>query len=81
MATTFTANIKPYFSECYRENMTFMFDLWLADDVKDNWQDIHDSVQAKRMPIHGCPEGVWDDARRQQFLNDFTNWKNDGFQP
>jgi hypothetical protein len=81
MATTFAANIKPYFSECYRENMTFLFDLWSADDVKTNWQDIYDSVKSERMPIAGCPEGVWDDARRQQFLKDFTNWKNDGYQP
>lgn len=80
MATSFRANIKPYFSECYQQNMTFMFDLWSAEDVKDNWDVIYDSVQSGRMPIEGCPEGVWDDSRRQQFLNDFTNWKNGGFQ-
>jgi len=77
--TSFAAKIKPYFSECYRDNMTFLFDLWSADDVKSNWQGIYDSVHAKRMPIAGCPEGVWDDTVRQQFLADFMNWKNDGF--
>jgi hypothetical protein len=81
MATTFETNIKSYFSECYRENMTFLFDLWSADDVQTNWQAIYDSVKSERMPITGCPEGVWDDARRQQFLTDFNNWKNDGYQP
>ena len=81
MATTLGTNIKPYFSACYRDHMTFMFDLWSADDAKKNWQEIYDSVEAKRMPRRGCPEGVWDDTRRQQFLSDFTNWKNDGFQP
>jgi hypothetical protein len=81
MATTFTQNIKPYFSDCYRENMTFLFDLWSADDVKTNWQDIYDSVKSERMPIAGCPEGVWDAERRQQFLTDFTHWKAEGYQP
>lgn len=81
MATTFGVTIKPYFSECYRENMEFMFDLWSADDVKANWQDIYDSVQDERMPRDGCPEGVWDKTRRQNFLRDFTNWKNEGYKP
>ena len=81
MPTSFAANIKPYFPPCYRENMTFMFDLWSAEDVKNNWEDIYDSVQGKRMPIEGCPEGLWDDTKRQQFLTDFANWKSGGCQP
>ena len=80
MPTTFSVNIKPYFSECYRDNMTFMFDLWSADNVRNSWQDIYDSVQSRRMPIEGCPEGVWEEAKRQQFLTDFMNWKTEGFQ-
>jgi hypothetical protein len=68
MATTFADTIKPYFSECYREHMSFMFDLWSPDDVKANWQAIYNAVQNKSMPRPGCPEGVWDDHRRAQFL-------------
>jgi hypothetical protein len=60
-------------------------DLWSLDDVKKNWQDIFNRVsipagQKGSMPKAGCPEGVWDDLTRQQFLKDFQDWKAGGFQ-
>jgi hypothetical protein len=81
MATGFLADIKPYFTSCYRQHMLFFCDLWSAGDVQANWQDIHDRVADGSMPKAGCPEGVWDDLRRQQFLADFQNWLNGGFLP
>ena len=80
MATTFEANIKPYFTACYRKHMLFYCDLWVLDDCKNKWQDINDSVADGSMPRPGCPEGVWDSAKQQQFLKDFQSWKDGGFQ-
>ncbi|HET6957200.1 MAG TPA: hypothetical protein VFI56_11475 [Vicinamibacterales bacterium] len=81
MTTGFEAQIKPYFTVCYRDHMRFMFDLWSLADVQANWQDIHDSVISRRMPRAGCPEGVWSDDTRTRFLADFTAWRDAGFQP
>jgi hypothetical protein len=61
--------------------MTFLFDLWVLDDVKNNWQGIYDSVQNKSMPREGCPEGVWNDQQRAKFLADFQEWKDNGYPP
>lgn len=79
MAVSFESTIKPYFTDCYHQHMLFFCDLWLASDVQANWQDINDEVSRGNMPKAGCPEGVWDDATRQQFLSDFTAWKNAGY--
>jgi hypothetical protein len=81
MATSFAADIKPYFTECYRNRMLFFCDLWSAGDVQANWQDIHDRVDNGSMPKAGCPEGVWNDAQRQSFLTDFVAWQDGGFLP
>ena len=81
MATVkFETTIKPYFTECYRRHMLFFCDLWVLTDCKTNWQDIHDSVEDGSMPKAGCPEGVWDDQKRKEFLSDFQAWKDSGFQ-
>jgi hypothetical protein len=80
MATTFDNNIKSYFSDCYRKHMLFFCDLWVSADCEKNWQEIYDSVADGSMPRPGCPEGVWDSARQQAFLNDFQSWKDGGFQ-
>jgi hypothetical protein len=86
MATTFVDTIRPYFTPCYRAHMldVGVFDLWALDAVKNNWQDIFDRVSipagtAGSMPKAGCPEGVWDNLTRQQFLKDFQDWKTGGF--
>ena len=54
-------------------------DLWDYDTVKQEWQAIHDVVKSRQMPLEGCPEGVWDDVTRDQFIADFVAWKAGGF--
>jgi hypothetical protein len=81
MPATFSGTIKPYFTDCYRDHMTFMFDLWSLADVQNNWQAIYDAVDNGSMPREGCPEGVWDDNQKRRFLADFQAWKDGGFQP
>jgi hypothetical protein len=78
---SYQANIKSYFTQCYRDHMAFMFDLWSPGDVEANWDAIDDSVKGGRMPRAGCPEGVWDDQTKDQFLADFQAWKDGGYQP
>lgn len=87
MAVTFDQIIKPYFTPCYRAHMldVGVFDLWSNNDVKTNWSDIFDRVSKPAgtpgsMPAPGCPEGIWDNQTRQQFLSDFQAWKAGGFQ-
>jgi hypothetical protein len=87
MAVTFVDTIKPYFTPCYRAHMldVGVFDLWNRDEVKGNWDDIFDRCgkpagTSGSMPKAGCPEGVWDNLTRQQFLEDFQAWKNGGYQ-
>lgn len=76
---SFDSVIKPYFTPCYRAHMIRGLDLWDYDTVKQKWQDIHDTVKNKSMPRAGCPEGVWDDSTRDQFIADFVAWKAAGF--
>ena len=77
---SFDTVIKPYFTPCYRAHMVHSnLDLWDYDTVKQEWQDIHDSVKTKSMPQAGCAEGVWDDLTRDQFIADFIAWKAAGF--
>jgi hypothetical protein len=86
MAITFADTIKPYFTPCYRAHMLDVgtFDLWSHDEVKQNFDGIVGRVSKPagdplRMPKAGCPEGVWDDLTRAQFLSDFQAWKAGGF--
>jgi hypothetical protein len=86
MAATFVDTIKPYFTPCYRAHMlnVGVFDLWVLDDVKNNWDDIFDRCSRPpgtpgTMPAPGCPEGVWDNITREQFKKDFQDWKTAGF--
>jgi len=76
---TFDQTIKPYFTPCYRSHMQFFCDLWSSADCQANWQDIYDAVADGSMPKPGCPEGIWDSKRQQQFLSDFQAWKDGGF--
>lgn len=88
MAVTFDATIKPYFTECYRQHMLDYdpnFDLWDKATVQKRWQDIYNRCsipagQPGSMPADGCPEGVWDATKREQFLKDFQDWKDGGYQ-
>ena len=88
-APGFAATIKPYFSDCYRNHMNSAdmvpspFDLWSAAAVQKHWTKIRNAVRAGYMPPDmedGC-EGSWDKERIEQFLKDFQEWKDGGFQP
>ena len=79
----FTTTIKPYFTECYREHMSFMFDLWNPSEVCANYDSISEAVKDGRMPPpadQGC-EGEWDDAKKKKFLNEFAAWHDGGCNP
>jgi hypothetical protein len=86
-AIGFERGIKPYFTDCYRDHMLnkvprpIRFDLWSRDAVMAHWDAIHDSVSDGSMPARGCPEGVWDEATKNRFLQDFQAWKDGGYQP
>lgn len=71
----FASTIKPFFTQCYQQHMSFMFDLWNPTDVQNNWQAIHDAVANGSMPIPGCP-GTFD---QNAFLAAFQCWKDQGF--
>jgi hypothetical protein len=83
MATSFLKDIRPYFTPCYRAHMISAggFDLWVQEDVQSNFEGIFGSVEAERMPMEGCGEGVWDPVTRDRFKQDFQSWKAGGFQP
>jgi hypothetical protein len=71
----FASTVKPFFTECYQQHMSFMFDLWNPADVQNNWQGIHDAVANGTMPAAGCP-GTFD---KNAFLTAFQCWKDQGF--
>lgn len=71
----FASTVKPFFTDCYRQHMTFMFDLWDPAAVQNNWQAIHDAVSNGSMPAAGCP-GTFD---KNAFLTAFQCWKDQGF--
>jgi len=71
----FASTVKPFFTDCYRQHMMFMFDLWDATTVQNNWQAIHDAVANGSMPAPGCP-GTFD---KNGFLTAFQCWKDQGF--
>lgn len=73
----FVSTVKPFFTQCYQQHMSFMFDLWNPTDVQNNWQGIHDAVNSDSMPIPGCP-GTFD---KNAFLAAFQCWKDQGFPP
>lgn len=73
----FASTVKPFFTDCYQQHMSFMFDLWNPTDVQNNWQAIHDAVNSGSMPAPGCP-GTFD---KNAFLAAFQCWKDQGFPP
>jgi hypothetical protein len=82
VAVSFANTIKPYFTACYRAHMMNsgdQFDLWDPAQVQTEAPNILTQVQLppddpNRMPAKGCPEGVWDDHTRAQFVQDFQAW-------
>jgi len=77
MTCGYAAVVKPFFTDCYRSHMLFMFDLWDAAQVQANWQQIHDAVQSGSMPSPGCP-GTFNQSG---FMQAFQCWKDQGFPP
>jgi len=75
---SFDNDIKPMMTGKDREHMLFMFDLWAYKEVKDNADDIYDSVSNGRMPP-GPPqgEGPWS----QDKVDLFKQWMDGGYQP
>jgi hypothetical protein len=72
---SFANDIKPLFTEVDRDHMGFMFDLWSYNEVKDNANDILDSVSDGRMPP--SPQGPWPQDR----VDLFKQWVAGGCQP
>jgi hypothetical protein len=89
VAVSFANTIKPYFTQCYRDHMLAdgdQFDLWDAQSVQNEATSVLDRCQrppdqAGSMPQSGCPEGVWDDQTRAQFVKDFQAWMAAGYPP
>jgi hypothetical protein len=67
---SFESDIKPLFREYDRENMTYSFDLWKYEDVKDHADDILDRLEEGDMPC----DGPWPDEQ----IALFRSWMDDG---
>lgn len=57
---SFATDVKPLFRERDQRAMTFMFDLWAYEDVKDHADEILATTEAGDMPCDGAwpPEQV-----------------------
>lgn len=60
---SFERDIRPLFRETDREEMSFAFDLWEYDEVKENADAILERVSAGEMPC----DGPWPDERVAAF--------------
>ena len=67
---SFDKDIKPLMTEADRNHMEFMFDLWSYKDVKDNADDIYDSVSNGRMP----PPQEGDRGQRTRLIFSSNGW-------
>ena len=89
MATSFAADIKPYFTQLDREKMMdanhtggFTLDLWSLSDVENNWDMINSAVSGGSMPPPPPDsDGPWDQSKIDQFVKDFQAWQDGGYQP
>ena len=75
---SYEKDIKPLFTATDQAHMSFMFDLWSYEEVKNNANDIYDAVSHQRMPPsppHG--EGPW----TQDKIDLFKKWMDEGFPP
>jgi hypothetical protein len=70
---SFAAHIKPLFREKDRQSMSFAFDLWSCDDVREHAADILNRLQTGSMPC----DGGWPDAQ----VSVFRRWTESGCQP
>ena len=67
---SFEQDIKPLFREYDRENMTYSFDLWKYEDVKEHADDILDRLEEGDMPC----DAPWPDGQ----IATFRSWIDDG---
>jgi len=75
---SFDKDIKPLITEVDRNHMLFMFDLWSYKDVKDNADEIYDSVSNGRMPPPPPGgDGPWSNDKTDLF----KQWIDGGCQP
>jgi CDGSH-type Zn-finger protein/truncated hemoglobin YjbI len=72
-AVSFAAHIKPLFRERDRKSMSFVFDLWSADDVRAHAPDILSRLRDGSMPC----DGAWPDEQ----VTVFQRWLDSGMQP
>jgi hypothetical protein len=88
-AVRFFDTIKPYFTPFDRSSMmdpahTFgviTFDLWSPADCQTHWDAILGAISDGSMPPdEPGSEGPWPPAKIAQFVDDFTRWKDGGFQ-
>jgi truncated hemoglobin YjbI/CDGSH-type Zn-finger protein len=69
-AVSFEQHIKPLFRERDRKSMTFAFDLWSYDDVRQNAAGILDRLKDGTMPC----DGAWPD----EWVAVFRRWTESG---
>ena len=66
-------DIKPLFREKDRERMSFAFDLFTYDDVKENAEAILERLEEGDMPC----DGAWPDEQ----VTTFRSWVQSGMEP
>jgi len=75
---SFDQDVKPLFTQTDRDHMTFMLDLWSYNDVKQNANEILDSVTNGRMPPPPPRGGgPWPQAK----VDILKEWIKGGYQP
>ena len=71
-SVSFAEHIQPLFRPGDRESMSFAFDLWSYDDVRDNAEPILDRLQAGEMPC----DGPWPEENLATFERWIATGKN-----
>jgi hypothetical protein len=69
---SFEQDVKPLFREYDRENMTYSFDLWKYEDVKNHADEILDRLEEGDMPC----DAPWSD----EHIALFRSWMDDGME-
>ena len=70
---SFESDIQPLFREYDRENMTYSFDLWSYDDVKEHADEILDRLEEGDMPC----DAPWPEEQ----IGLFRSWMDEGMDP
>jgi hypothetical protein len=69
----YSDQVKPLFRESDRDSMSFAFDLWSYDDVREHADEILKRLSAGTMPC----DGGWPADK----VDLFKRWVNSGKQP